>query len=625
MTKANVPFRFEKTDTFFPDDPMMDRSDLTWGYLHVPENWNQASGKQIQLAVAVLRRQSEDSKAQPLVFIDGGPGDAGMQKLWYFIDDALQQDRDIIVLDLRGTGFSKPQLCPDLGETFFEILAADQDPATDEEQKITAALSCRDALVQRGIDIRQYHSRAIAQDLNALRQSLGYEQWHVFGVSYGTHVAQVYAEQFPEDLSSLILDSSIPDIENYYTSNTSNYLGSLQKVFRSCSDDPACQMEYPNLEEDYYAVIADLSENPIEVEVEASVSAGGRFHYNAEDFKIAIQQSLYRPQLIKVIPLMITAFKERKIGPLSNLVAAFSGALGLDYGAYYCMTCNEVMPRTSYAAYQADAGQYQALRGGLSFYKSDFLICDRWNEGYAFSESNDSTAVEAYQGPVLVFAGKYDPITPSHFGPLTAGKYAQSTLVEAPSSGHGPGASLTGFKIINEFVNDLSKTSFTTKFKSKPMNFAHGITWNTGVSQLANSLGSFNLLFFFPLLIAVVLLLVFCLYHVYQLLRRSPLGVANRWMNHLLVLSSLIGIITFVGFAQAINQTAADNLYLLAFGIPEQYSYLFSLRLAFVVLLVLTSAYFFLRLRRLQQLNLVGTLLFSNFLLFAYFFYWGFG
>ena len=48
------------------------------------------------------------------------------------------------------------------------------------------------------------------QDIEAIRQALGYEKLVLYGTSYGTKVALEYAERYPEHVEALVLDSVVP-------------------------------------------------------------------------------------------------------------------------------------------------------------------------------------------------------------------------------------------------------------------------------------------------------------------------------------------------------------------------------------------------------------------------------
>ena len=205
-------------------------------------------------------------------------------------------------------------------------------------------MECRTSLLQRGIKPEAYNSKNIAHDLDALRTELGYNRWKVLGASYGTYVAQVYASLFPSKVSHLILDSPIADIDSYFSKNTTGFMTSLEEVFVRCKSDPNCNEAFPDLESVFYKTIASLDKNPLSITVQNGKLDSETFTYNGQDFKVVLHQSLYYSRLVEVMPLLIYQFYERNEGPLAALLEAFSGAINLDYGVYYCMICNEVLP-----------------------------------------------------------------------------------------------------------------------------------------------------------------------------------------------------------------------------------------------------------------------------------------
>jgi len=511
FSQTNI-IKFEKTSSFFPNDDEINREDIVWGYINVPENWDKPEVKPIKIAIAILKSTSKQIDSNPVVYLEGGPGAGGIEGISGWLKHPLRKNSNIILVDFRGTGFSIPKLCPDLGKRFLEILAKNQNSNQDEQQKAIAAAACKQDLINRDIDINSYNSKSISKDLNAIKKALKYNNWNVYGISYGTYIAQIYANDFPQDIKSLILDSPIPDISQYYNKNTTNYANSLKKVFAACKNDSNCNKQYPNLENKYYETIEKLGRIPITVSVDKKIIPSGKFTYNAEDFKISIQQSLYQKKLICVLPLLITEFNKGNKTTLSALVSAFSGALtNLDYGMYYCVSCNEVIPYNSILEFNKDALKYKNLKGGLSFYKSDFVVCDKWNlETRKQHDSLDNLhKLSTLTAPVLVFSGEFDPITPVANGQITVEKFKHSFLVKAPISGHAPSFSKIGSKIIAEFISNPSQHPNVEEFQSDiKVNFVTDITISGGISNFANSLNSFDFLFFSPLIIAIIILLI---------------------------------------------------------------------------------------------------------------------
>ncbi len=620
-------FKFKKTTSFFPNEKNINRENVEWGYLIVPENWNKPEGKTIKIAVVIIKSKSKNIDSNPVIYIPGGPGAGGIRGIRGWLQHPLRKNDDIVLMDVRGTGFSFPKLCPDLGEIFLEILSKNQNSTQDEQQKAIAAAECKQDLISRGIDINAYNSESIAKDLNALKKALKYKKWNVYGVSYGTYTAQVYANDFPQDIKSLILDSSISDITQYYNHNTTNYINSLKKIFEACKKDSVCNMKYPNLERTYYATIEKFAKNPVTVIVDKKIIPSGKFTYNAEDFKISIQQALYNKKLIRVIPMLIVEFNRGNKNTLSSLVVAFSRSLGLDYGQYYCVSCNEAIPYNSISTYDKDALEYKKLKGGLSFYRSDFLICDKWNiEARNVPKvKNDLSNLSTLTAPVLVFSGGFDPIIPASNGKITVDKFKNGFLVNAPVFGHAPSFSKVGSKIVNEFINNSDQIPNVNGFQlNNKVNFVTDTVMCGGVSNFANSLNEFNFLFFVPLLIALTILLISFFSFIYLFIKRGKVTIPNKLIRILIVITFLLGLFTIIGFIVAIKSTVNDDFYILAFGVPDRFEYLLVVQRIFVLFTLISISYFVLKIKSISNTSVIATILFSLFLIVVYFQYWGF-
>lgn len=614
----------ERTTSFYPKSETLQKDNITWGYLNVPENWEDAESTTIKVAFSVLKNSSNTINANAVVFIQGGPGASGIKNIWSWINHPLRKKNDIILFDVRGTGYSEPRLCPDLGKKIMEILAKNQSEEEDEKQKTTAVLSCKTELLNREIDTEAYQSLSIVKDLNALKNQLGYTNWHVYGVSYGTYISQVYASIYPNDIKTLTLDSSIADISTYYTQNTSNYINSLTKIFKICKNDLGCNNKYPDLEKIYYKTIIDLQENPITVSVDRATLDSGKFTYNVEDFKVAIQQALYHKQLIEVIPILIYQFHNRNEGALGNLVAAFSNLLGMDYGVYYCVSCNEVLPNNKISDYQKNASRYPNLKGGISFYKSDFKVCKNWN--FSRKDSiihHNLSKLEEVSFPVLVLSGEYDPITPISNGEKIAKKFKTANVVKGFTYGHAPGFTKIGNQVVESFINNPRETINLQAFeKAKKVDLVNGVTINSGISKIGNSLNQINLIFLAPIFIALGIMIAFVFVYLTKLIRKKYVTNSDKIIRIFSVLTSIVGIVGLVSLVLTLMKVAGQNYFILAFGLPDNFSYIFTILLSFIVLLLFTLLYFTLRIKKINDRSIVFSVLFSNILVVTYLFYW---
>jgi len=216
------------------------------GYLLVPENRSDPNSPTIELAVAIVR--SPAPLPDPIIYLEGGPGGSALAapEAWY--DAAFRANRDIILIDQRGTGYSRPTLnCPELD---------------DAEETLPAVQACYDRLVGEGIDLAAYTTVENAADINDLRLALGYDQVNLYGISYGTRLGLEVAENHPEGVRSLIIDAVYPQNVNAYLESAQNTQEVFEAVFDTCAADAACNAAYPDLAGVFYQLIDDLNAQP---------------------------------------------------------------------------------------------------------------------------------------------------------------------------------------------------------------------------------------------------------------------------------------------------------------------------------------------------------------------------
>jgi Predicted hydrolases or acyltransferases (alpha/beta hydrolase superfamily) len=237
------------------------------GYLTVPEDRSQSDGSTIRLYVAIFRSPNENPAPDPVIYLAGGPGGNALEGIAYSFNDNFAPflaDRDVIVFDQRGTGYSEPSLAaPELINLTYETLDQDLTPKEYNELSLEALSDCHDRLVAEGINLGAYNSAENAADLNDLRIALGYEEWNLFGVSYGTRLALTAMRDYPEGIRSVILDSSCPlEVDLYYEGPT-NANRAFRVFFDECASDLACSEAYPDLESVFYGVVDQLNSSPV--------------------------------------------------------------------------------------------------------------------------------------------------------------------------------------------------------------------------------------------------------------------------------------------------------------------------------------------------------------------------
>lgn len=165
----------------------------------MPENRAEPSGRTIQLGVAIVPAATDKPKPDPIVWLAGGPGDDAVGEAKMAIDGGLNRDRDVVFMSQRGTYSAEPNLlCPNIDEFNARSVGLVYDAPSTGRLHVEATKACRDQLAARGIDLSAYNDTESAADYEDLRKALGIEQWNLYGISYGTHLALVYMRLHPE-------------------------------------------------------------------------------------------------------------------------------------------------------------------------------------------------------------------------------------------------------------------------------------------------------------------------------------------------------------------------------------------------------------------------------------------
>jgi pimeloyl-ACP methyl ester carboxylesterase len=160
------------------------------GHYRVRENRDDPHdnvGKELQLHVAIIPALRLKPAADPLFILSGGPGQAASD---FYLSVApafsrIRRDRDLVLIDQRGTGRSNALQCtmPD-------------DTGAFDPQKVQAAV--RECLASLPGDPRYYTTSIAVRDLDDVRAALGYRKVNLYGISYGTRVAQHYMRRYPD-------------------------------------------------------------------------------------------------------------------------------------------------------------------------------------------------------------------------------------------------------------------------------------------------------------------------------------------------------------------------------------------------------------------------------------------
>ena len=249
-----------------PADTFPEDADVDCGAIRVPENRDRPGGRKIKVAAALVHAPSPTPNTPPIVFVTGGPGFgaiSGFALGAYFADAAFIENRDLILVDTRGTGISRPRLgCPEIDEADVASYAKSYAGSQYTRTMARGIRACRDRLEARGIDLSAYTNAEAAADLDALRRALGYETWNLNAASADGVLGLTYMRLFPDAIRSAILDSPISNTNEI---SLDFWLGMdelLRKAFAGCAANPACDEKYPEIGKRFYRFLRKRNRHP---------------------------------------------------------------------------------------------------------------------------------------------------------------------------------------------------------------------------------------------------------------------------------------------------------------------------------------------------------------------------
>lgn len=437
-------------------------SNYSCGYLTVPENRLDPKSRAIKILVARVKAASDKPKSDPIVFLAGGPGGAGTLSAPGVVAGGMNADRDIIFVNQRGTVHSDPHLsCPEMDD--FTAAALDlvfQAPST-ADLDAAAVTACRNRLAAKGYDLAAYGTRENAADIADLRVKLGIDQWNVYGVSYGTDLAQQLLRTHPEGIRSIVLDSAVPSAINIVDRWWEAPASGLAAIFAACAEQPPCAAAYPDLPAVFIQTVNKLSQTPLKVT--ATGPTGDSVHVTIDGFKIVplVLDWSANPTKVADIPRMIynLAHGDGRLAATGLATAVpphdqrgLLGA-GLALGAYCQEMANWTTPEQALdQARQAMPGLPDSVLQIAPTGRWMFRECGAW--GLGRSDTADRLPASS-NVPTLILSGEFDASTaPKWVREITPGLH-NSVALRIAGVGHRVLPSSTcGQSIMTAFLNN---------------------------------------------------------------------------------------------------------------------------------------------------------------------------
>ena len=389
------------------------------------------AGKTIALQVMWKPAAVADTDGA-LFALAGGPGQAATPVAADFatvLAPALGT-RDLVVFDQRGTGESGPIDCPGANQSasslreFVEMCAAELGPARDF-----------------------YSSKDSAEDIDSIRQAIGADSVTIFGVSYGTYVAQLYSRLFPTHTAALVLDSVVPatGVDPFLRSN----FAAVSKVLAANCARKLCHGITADPFADLTKVVRSAGKSGIALKyVDSSGRPRSFLASEADLFDLMVEtfslDAVARARLPAALRSRL-AGDSYPLGRLLSPLTSSSSSSGVSMALYTATSCADtsfpwspsdpIAARTAKSTAALDAipaGAFSPFGRGVSLSVSNTRLCVYWPA----SSVDSSVTAPAPDVSVLILDGLEDDLTPLSDAVAVAALYPHAVRVNVPFTGH---------------------------------------------------------------------------------------------------------------------------------------------------------------------------------------------
>jgi pimeloyl-ACP methyl ester carboxylesterase len=571
--------RFESADCPFEGGDWLIGENIDCGYVTVPADHKKDDGRTIRIAVAILRSRSPKPEPDPVIFLQGGPGLGSVtyaeNKVQNPLTQRIREKRDYILFDQRGTGYSGPELCPDLGRSILQTFSRDL-PLEEHEAGIRAAVvACRDSLLAVGENLDIFNTVQSAADLRDLLTALPYSEYNLTSVSYGPRLALVTARDYPQGIRSLILDSTLPIAGQDFDQSPAHIAHVLDLLFAACAADSACNATYPDLENQLYATIARFDETPLVVPVDdRDLYPTGTFAVNGYEVAYAFSRALSNTFLLPYIPLFIREAGAGNKDAMAAMVAALSGGIAsgdMHNSTFRSVMCYDEAPFSSLANFKSVAAQYSPALNRIGY---ELDICDDWPSGSATPEEVRPLHSDI---PSLILHGEYDHQTPPYFGREVASRLPNSFFYEFSGTGHYVSIEDScAQSLVIRFIDDPYATPDTTCLSARPLLIFETDVYITGgiFRLMTGVVANQNLPHIIWIGTTLLILLsssfwplAFVVHRIRRLERQTE--TAPKIARWLAAATALLSLAFCIGLGAAVAQTVSSQPMMLAFGLPD--------------------------------------------------------
>jgi pimeloyl-ACP methyl ester carboxylesterase len=389
-----------------------------------PENPADPNSSEIEVKVAVVAALNLSPQADPVVPIAGGPGQGSIE-FYSMVSDAfekLRRNRDILLVDQRGTGDSSRMDCVIDDDA---ILFEDQYSLEDTVEFID---KCLEELPH---DPRYFTTSVAVTDLDARR--------------------------YPESTRTVTIDGVVPPQIALGPEIATESQMAVDNILARCEQDASCRESFPNIAATFARVVAELRDSSVQVLVpHPNTGRIEEVSFGTGQLAGAVRLLAYNPNTVALLPLMIHEAGEGNFVPLTSqfMLTAVAMSDSLALGMHNSIMCTEDIPFLDRATIDQDS--IDASYMGSFQLETLEAICASWPAGPIDSEFKVPLATNI---PFLLLSGDADPITPPRYAEMAAVDLTSAAHLIGKHQGHGQLAVGCMNRIVAEFVNSADPAS----------------------------------------------------------------------------------------------------------------------------------------------------------------------
>jgi len=399
------------------------------GTFDVYENRSTRTGRKISLNLLVIPALGATRQPDPVFWLEGGPGGAASQAVGPVSQQylkGLRNDRDLVFLDQRGTGKSNPLKCDDVGENPSHI-----DAYFGKLFPLPLIRACREKLRDLA-DLTLYTTPIAMDDLDDVRSALGYERINIVAASYGTLAAQVYIRQHSDHVRSAFLVGVVTPGFRLPLPFARAAQNALDLLFRDCGADPTCHTSFPNLTDEFDAVLARFDRGPLEVRVVDPATQQLRsVVLERENYVEHLRALLYSTFNARFVPLVVHQAFLNDFVPFGTMaIRANLGGPATSRGMYFSVTCAESAP---FITEREIVAETRGTFLGDRRVRAHMAACKEWPRADVPRGFTDPISTRI---PVVMFSGEADGSTPPWIAEAAVKLLPNGRQIKAVHTGH---------------------------------------------------------------------------------------------------------------------------------------------------------------------------------------------